>query len=55
MKAFSLWLFKRYWAREIVHAEWATSIKSHLGEDYDAGFLAGVEYALETLCPKEPK
>ena len=54
MKAFSLWLFKLCWRREIVNT-WLDAQCSFYGDDYKDGFLSGVEYTLETLHLKEPK
>lgn len=55
MKAFSLWLFKLCWRREIAHSEWASRIEGFYGKDYDEGLEDGINYALETLHLKELK
>lgn len=56
MKAFSLWLFKLCWRREI-----ATVVREReaapgmSGTDYAEGVASGIDCALETLHLKEPK
>lgn len=50
MKKLSLWLFKRYWAREIAVALSDRDYTSaQLGADYCDGFSAGTDNALWLL------
>ena len=56
MKAFSLWLFRLCWRRQITRElEMLTYTLDYFGSDYKEGFVAGAEFTLETLHLKEPK
>lgn len=55
MKAFSLWLFKLCWRREIEQVVRHSEIPSIFGTDFDCTYMAAVAYVLETLQLKEPK
>lgn len=54
MKAFSLWLFKLCWRREIEELA-EISEATNLGIDYDDAWSAATDNCLETLHLKEPK
>ena len=56
MKAFSLWLFRLCWRREINRVAYATEHgANYFGLDYQRGFENGASYALDVCCLKEPK